>query len=63
MLDKCSHGPFKIPKLAMNVIDPQVKDRANFCGFKAIIGSPTKNASAKNRAERKSSAQKTCNIK
>ena len=52
-------GPDKIPKLAMNVIEPHVKDSANFCGFSANIGIPTKNASAKNKAERNNRATKT----
>jgi hypothetical protein len=60
MLARCSFGPFMIPKLHMNVIEPHVKDRANFWGFNAIMGRPTKNANEKKRADRNKSAQKTC---
>jgi hypothetical protein len=60
MLAKCSFGPFIIPKLPMNVREPQVKERANFCGFNAIIGKPTKKAKAKNSADKNRRAQKTC---
>ena len=59
MLFKCSTGPLRIPKLPIKVKEPQVNDRANFCGFKAIVGNPTKNAKAKKSADRKSNAQKT----
>mmetsp|Transcript_28685 Transcript_28685/g.80852 ORF Transcript_28685/g.80852 Transcript_28685/m.80852 type:complete len:220 (+) Transcript_28685:463-1122(+) len=58
---RCSMGPVNIPKLPMNINDPHVKDSANFCGFNAIVGNPTKNAKAKNNAERNSMAQKTWN--
>ena len=61
ILFRCSIGPFNIPKLPINVSEPQVKESANFCGLIAIIGNPTKNANAKNNADRKSSAQNTCN--
>ena len=50
-----------MPKLPINVSEPQVKDIANFCGLIAIMGNPTKNASAKNNADRNSKAQKTWN--
>lgn len=56
---RCSTGPFRIPNDPINVNEPHVKESANFCGFNPIIGKPTKKASAKNRAERKRSAQKT----
>jgi hypothetical protein len=59
MLNKCSFGPFKIPKLAINVSDPHVKLNANFCGLMASTGTPTKKARAKNNAERRSKAQNT----
>ena len=59
ILAKCSYGPFIIPKLPMNVNEPHVKDKANFCGFNAIIGRPTKKAKAKNKADKKRSAQNT----
>ena len=60
ILTKCSYGPFMIPKLPMKVIDPHVKLRANFCGFNASIGTPTKKANAKKRADKNKSAQNTC---
>jgi hypothetical protein len=56
---RCSTGPLRIPKLPMNVRLPIVNDIANFCGLMAIIGSPTKKARAKKRADRNSRAQKT----
>jgi hypothetical protein len=43
----------------MNVKDPHVNDSANFCGLTASIGTPTKKAKAKKRADRKIKAQKT----
>jgi hypothetical protein len=46
-------------KLPIKVIDPHVKLRANFCGFNANIGTPTKNAKAKNRPDKSSNAQNT----
>jgi hypothetical protein len=57
---KCAIGPFRIANEPMKVSEPNVNDKANFCGLTAIIGSPTKKARAKNRADRKSRAQKTC---
>jgi hypothetical protein len=60
MLARCSFGPFIIPKLPIKVREPQVKERADFWGFNAIIGRPTKNANEKKRADRNKSAQKTC---
>jgi len=59
ILIKCSYGPFMIPKLPMKVTDPQVKLRANFCGLNASVGTPTKKARAKKRADRNNSAQNT----
>lgn len=56
---RCSYGPFRIPKLAMKVSDPHVKLSANFCGFNASIGTPTKKARAKKSADKKRSAQNT----
>ena len=60
MLFKCSTGPLRIPKDPMNVKLPKVNDKANFCGRMASMGTPTKNASAKKRADRKRRPQKTC---
>lgn len=59
MLRRCSTGPLRMEKLPMKVIDPQVKLRANFRGFRAKTGMPTKTASAKKSAEKNNSAQKT----
>ena len=62
MLLRCSAGPLRMEKLPIKVSDPQVKLRANFRGFKAKTGMPTKTASAKKSAERNKSAQKTCEV-
>jgi len=48
-----------IPKLAIKVTDPHVKLRANFCGFNASMGTPTKKAKAKKRPDKNKSAQNT----
>jgi hypothetical protein len=40
--------------------DPRVKERANFCGRKAMRGKPTPNAKPKKTADKNRSAQKTC---
>jgi hypothetical protein len=56
---KCSAGPFKMPKLPMNINEPQVNESANFCGLMASIGTPTKKARAKKSADRNNRAQKT----
>lgn len=49
-------------KELINVIDPKVKDRANFCGRAAIIGIPTKNANKKNNVDKNNNPQNTCTI-
>mmetsp|Transcript_21618 Transcript_21618/g.27283 ORF Transcript_21618/g.27283 Transcript_21618/m.27283 type:complete len:136 (-) Transcript_21618:387-794(-) len=45
--EKCSYGPLNKAKLPINVKEPHVKDSANFCGRKVIMGMPTKNAREK----------------
>ena len=44
-------GPFNIAKPNMNVIEPNVKQRANLRGRSANIGSPTKTPRRKNTEE------------
>lgn len=58
-LCKCAIGPLSTANEPMNTRDPNVNERANFCGRMANIGSPTKNAKAKKTAEMNSMAQKT----
>eukprot|EP00986_Skeletonema_menzelii_P011848 scaffold6230_cov151-Skeletonema_menzelii.AAC.22 len=59
ILNKCSCGPFNIPKLAMKVMLPHVKLNANFCGRTVNSGIPTKNASKKNKADSRRQTQNT----
>ena len=63
MLAICSFGPYRIPKDAINVKEPKVKQRANFWGRIAIMGKPTLKPRRKNRADRKSNAQNIWKIK
>lgn len=59
MLCKCAMGPLRMAKELINKSDPNVKERANFCGRIAKSGKPTKKAKAKKTAETNSNAQKT----
>jgi hypothetical protein len=53
-------GPFRIAKEHIKTSDPRVKERANFCGRKAMRGKPTPKAKPKKTADRNRSAQNTC---
>eukprot|EP01083_Nonionella_stella_P245890 854293_1 len=55
----CGIGPLKIAKLPMKVIDPQVKESANFWGRIVIMGKPTMNPNPKKTADNNKRAQKT----
>ena len=43
----------------MKVIEPKVKQSANFCGRNVIIGNPTTNPKKKNRPDKHIKAQNT----
>ncbi len=48
-----------MPNEPINIIEPIEKLKENFCGCTAMVGRPTKNASAKKRADKKSKPQNT----